>query len=233
MTHLFAPHLDLANHHANATNDDVKKVCEAVIRYGFNAAFVNPVHVARAASLLSGKAKVGTAISFPLGQDTVETKIAALKQAIAIGADELDIVPNIGSFLSEPNGNVFFQELKSLVSASREARGDVVVKCILETGYMTAEQIKKAATLIRDSGADFVKLCSGMGPRGASLDDVKLVRESVGNTVRIKAAGGIDTYEEAKTFLDAGAARIGSSKAVEIVTEKSQSPLQSPASISE
>ncbi|MBI4066270.1 deoxyribose-phosphate aldolase [Candidatus Gottesmanbacteria bacterium] len=204
--------LDLANHHADATAEDVKEVCANVLIYGFNGAFINPYYIALARKELGDRAKVGTALSFPLGQDTLEMKIFAAQQAIQLGADELDIVPNNTLLLSD--------EMRLIVDAARLLRSDIIIKFILETGYLTDEQIKRGAAAIVESGADFVKICSGMGPRGASVNDVRLVREAVGTApIRIKAAGGIDTLKEAQDFLAAGAQHIGTSHAVEIIKE--------------
>lgn len=218
MSHPIADKLDLANHHSNATVEDVQKLCKNVLDYGFNAAFVNPVHVALAHSLVAGKAKVGTVISFPLGQDTLAIKQAAIKDAVAAGADELDVVPNLGFLVEDPQGTTFGEEMKVLVATLRETADGKIIKFILETGYMSAEQITLGATLIKAAGADFVKLCSGMGPRGASVEDVRIVKAAIGSEFPVKAAGGIDTMEEVQAFLAAGVARMGTSKGVEIIT---------------
>lgn len=230
-----AAKLDLANHHASATPNDVIKLCREVILYGFNAAFVNPAYITLAKKELAGRAKVGTAISFPLGQDTVEAKIYAAKEAAALGADELDVVPNNGLLLTDDIPR-YTQEITSIIEAARAERPDIVVKFIIETGFFTGdirnnpllpsngkELIVQASQAIVASGADFVKICSGMGPRGASVEDLKLVREAVGNRVRIKVAGGIDTLAEAQEFFTAGADRIGTSKAVKIIQELQES----------
>lgn len=231
--HDLASHLDLANHHANATEKDVKKLCTDVITYGFNAAFVNPCYVALAQETLAGRAKVGTVISFPLGQDRLESKIASGIGAVNDGADELDIVPN-NALLLDQNLNTYQAQLTQIVSSIRTIRRDIIIKFILETGDLSPlptllpspqevnqgnERIKAGARCILESGADFVKICSGMGRRGASLEDVRLVKEAVGDKIRIKVAGGIDTIEEVKAFLDAGAQRIGTSKAMEIMEQ--------------
>lgn len=224
--------LDLANHHASATPADIKNICASVLKYGLNGAFVNPCYIALAKEELMGKAKVGTAFSFPLGQDTLEMKLFAARECISLGADELDIVPNNGLLLTEGgtsnvpaafDGGGFGQyreELLAIVQSAQMARPDIVVKFIIETGFLEEVLIKRAAEAIVASGADFVKICSGMGQRGASLDDLRLVKEAIGNApIKIKVAGGIDTIEEVRAFLSAGANRIGTSKAVEIMEQ--------------
>jgi deoxyribose-phosphate aldolase len=217
MPHPLAQYLDFASHHANATPADIEKLCAAVIEHGFHAAFVNPCYISFVRPRLT-KLKIGTVISFPLGQDTIAAKVAAVNEAVQLGADELDVVPNIGTFLAgDTNG--FTDEMKTIVDGARMVGTPVIVKFILDPGYcQSTEQIKQAAIAIQQSGADFVKIGSGMGPREPSVDDVKIVREAV-PTMKIKVAGGVDTYEEAKTFIDAGVTRIGTSHAIEIVSQ--------------
>jgi len=225
--------LDFANHRADATEEDIKTLCGTVLQYGFNSAFVNPTHVALARKLLEDKAKVGTVISFPLGQDVRDVKIHSIREAIQAGTDELDIVPDI-SRVKEEKYDLFKEELTALVAAAKSMRKDVVVKFIIETGLFVPEQflsldtpeiqkgkekIQKAALCIEQSGADFVKLCSGMAKRGVSVDDVTFIRTTVKPEMKIKGAGGIDTKEEALALLKAGANRLGTSHAVEIIKE--------------
>lgn len=227
--------LDYADHHADADGADIKKLCDTVLQYGFNSAFVNPVHVKPAKSYLGDKAKVGTVISFPLGQDIRDVKIHAIREAIRDGADELDTVPDI-SRLKEGNTGVFEEELRALVQAARSMRSDIVVKFIIETGLFLPEQflnldtpeirkgkdyVKTAALAVVASGADFVKICSGMGKRGVSVDDVTFIRSLVGPTMKIKGAGGVQTRTQALALFQAGANRLGTSKAPQIIDEVS------------
>ncbi|MBI3558971.1 hypothetical protein HY085_01115, partial [Candidatus Gottesmanbacteria bacterium] len=114
-------------------------------------------------------------------------------------------------------------EMKAVVQAAKSINSIIIIKFIPETGYLTEEEIKKTAEIMADSGADFFKTCSGLGPRGATVGDVRLVREAIGNKLKIKVAGGIETYEQAISFVNAGADRIGTSHAVEII-EKFQNP---------
>ena len=231
--HHLASHLDLANHHANATIKDIKHLCEQVVKYGFNGAFVNPCYVSLAKSFVGHQAKVGTVISFPLGQDTTEIKVSSSIQAVKDGADELDIVPNNSILISGVLDNSRTQ-LNAIVTSVRDINKETVIKFILETGDLSPlpeahptpeqvmqgnERIKTGARLVLESGADFVKICTGMGRRGPSLMDVALVKEVVSGKIKIKVAGGITTYTQAKAFLDAGVDRIGTSHAVEILKE--------------
>lgn len=211
-----AKYLDLANHHADASSEDVKELCKKVLEYGFHSAFVNPSFVPLAKESLGGKAAVGTVVSFPLGQDTKDAKIFLAKEAVGFGADELDVSMNVGLFKAGESGAVL-EEMKAVVVAAKSVKDTTVVKFIIETGYLAEEEIKRASELVFQSGADFVKTCSGWGPRGATVKDVEIIKNVVGNQIKIKAAGGIDTYEEAISFIEAGVSRIGTSKAVEIV----------------
>jgi len=210
-----ASFLDFANHHQEATPEDIKILCQKVKQYRFHSAFVNPCYVALAKDLLS-EGIVGTVISFPLGQDTRDIKILAAINAVRIGADELDVMMNVGLFKAGKQKEVL-EEMKAVIEAAKEIRSKVIVKFIIETGLLTDEEIKKASQLVLKSGADFLKICSGLGPRGASLKDVELVKGVVADKIRIKVAGGVDTYKEAIDFINKGVARIGTSHAVEII----------------
>lgn len=213
--------LDFANHHADATPDDIRTLCAQVVEYGFHTAFVNPVYVPLAKSLVGTRAKVGCVISFPLGGDATSVKMAAANRAVSDGADELDVVPNLGLYLSGDKQG-FLKDMADVVESARIFGKPVVVKFILDPGYFDAlpnkkEAMQEVAQFIQQSGADFVKIGSGMGPRGPSPEDVVTIKESVPD-MKIKVAGGIDTQQKAQKFIDAGVARIGTSHAIAIVT---------------
>lgn len=212
-----APYLDFANHSAQSTESQIKKLCRQVLKYGFNAAFVNPCWVSFARKQLGDQGRVGTVIAFPLGQETTETKIASALEAVKNGADEVDVSANVG-WLKAGKEDKYLAELTKLVKTVKEKRAEVIVKFIIEAHFLTEDEIKKAAYLVMRSGADFVKTTSGFGPRDAKIEYVRTIKSVVGNRVRIKAAGGISTAEQVKQYLAAGADRIGTSKAVEIVT---------------
>ena len=211
-----AKYLDFANHHPDATPEQIKKLCQNVVKFGFHSAFVNPCYIQLAKEYLEGKFPVGTVISFPLGQDTRDGKVLLAIETTRKGADELDVMMNVGLFKAGKYKEVL-EEMKAVNVAAKEIRRTVIVKFIIETGFLTNEEIKKASGLVLKSGADFIKTCSGWGPRGAKLEDVKLIREAVGDEIKIKVAGGIGTYPQAVDFINAGASRIGTSKAIEIV----------------
>ena len=209
--------LDLANHHPNSTQADIKNICEKVKEFGFNSAFVNPYFVSLAKEQ---GVRVGTVVSFPLGQELLRIKIASCLEAIAAGADELDISLNVG-LIKAGKWDESLEEMTKIVTAVKN-NSNTVIKFIPETGYLTADEIKKSAELILKSGADFFKTCSGLGPRGAEISDVRLVREAVGDKLKIKVAGGVETYEQAIAFINAGADMIGTSHAVEIIQKKAE-----------
>jgi deoxyribose-phosphate aldolase len=214
-----APYLDLANHHANATHADIETICTAVATNGFNAAFLNPFFVPFAKKMLNAHGKVGTVVSFPLGQDMLSIKIASAKAAAMAGADELDVMLNVAC-IKEAKWHDLLFAMTEIISTARTINSNIIVKFIPETGYLTSQEIKKMAELMVQAGADFFKTCSGMGPRGATLEDVRLIRAAVGSDIRIKVAGDITTYAQAISFIEAGADRIGTSKAVEICAEQ-------------
>lgn len=213
-----AGYLDFANHHQDSTPDQIRELCHKVRQFGFHAAFVNPYFIKLAREALRGKGVVGTVIAFPLGQETTSAKIFAAKEAIGNGAEELDVVMNVGMFKARQKEAVL-EEMRLIVASAKETKKEAVVKFIIETGLLTLEEIKAASELVLASGADFVKTSSGWGPRGATVQDVQLIREAVGQKIKIKVAGGVDTYQEAMAFIGASVDRIGTSHAVEILEE--------------
>ena len=212
----FASYLDFARHKANTTEKDVRELCLKTVEYKFNSSFVNPYYVKFAKSILNDQAKVGTVASFPLGQDVFSIKSAAIRQALVDGADEIDVVLNIG-FIKEHAWEKCYEEMSTLVKIVKDFDDTKIIKYIPEVGYLTEDEIKKVAELMVKSGVDFFKTCSGYGPRGSRLEDVTLIRSVIGNAIKIKVAGGISTYEQAREFIRMGADRIGTSLAVEII----------------
>lgn len=218
MSHSLAPHLDFANHRPDASESDIKLICTKVTEHSFNSAFMNPVwvEVVRGQHHFSGR--VGTIVAFSLGQDTPDIKVAAAKRYQADGADELDILLNI-SAIKAAHWDQVLQEMQALVEAVKSQNTATTVKLIPECGYLNEGEIKKCAELMVQAQADFFKTCTGMGPRGANLEDVRLIKEAVGDQIKIKVAGGVDTLEEAQSYLNAGVARMGTSHALTIIGE--------------
>ncbi len=213
-----AKYLDFANHHQDATLEQIKELCSLVRKHGFHSAFVNPYYLKEAKEYLDGKATLGTVVSFPLGQETKDIKLLSVIEAVNKGADELDVSMNVGLFKARKYDECF-QEMKAIVDMAKMRKTKVLVKFIIETGLLTDKEIQKASLLVLKSGADFIKTCSGMGPRGASLKDVDLIKRAVKDKIMIKVAGGVDTLEEAMGFIKKGVDRIGTSQAVKIINE--------------
>jgi len=212
-----AKYLDLANHHPDATEKDIRDLCQKVKKYGFHSAFVNPCYVSLVKQLID-KAVVGTVVAFPLGQETKDIKVLQAITALSKGADELDVSANIGLFKAGQQ-KLFLEELETIVGVVKDKKPKALVKFIIETGLLNENEIKEISQLVLKSGADFIKTSSGLGPRGASLQDVKIIKSVVGDKIKNKAAGGIDTLEEALDFIKEGVDRIGTSKADKIVDE--------------
>ena len=198
----------------DATEDDIKRICEEALTYGFATVCVNPCWVRLVHQMLKqSNVKTCTVIGFPLGANTSEVKTFEAKNAINDGAKELDMVINIGALKSKKYSEVK-QDIERIVEI---AAPSVTVKVILETSLLTDEEKKKAAIIAMEAGANFVKTSTGFGPGGATVYDVKLLKDVVGNRLGIKAAGGIRTYEKALQMISAGAIRIGTSSGVQIV----------------
>lgn len=215
----------------NSTEAEVRKLCEEAARYHFAAVCILPCHVRFAARALRGTdVKVATVVAFPFGAETTGVKAAAVRDAIVGGASEVDVVMNISKFLSGEFAYVA-EELASLngeVSAVAMNNGlnDVVLKVIIETGYLTDEMKRLAVQIVASSGADFVKTSTGFGPGGATLEDVSLLREEAPEGLSVKASGGIKTLEDAIEMLNAGASRLGTSGSVAIMEEAENGGLQ-------
>jgi len=197
----------------DATEKEIRKLCEEAAQYKFASVCVNPAYVPLAAKLLKGTGvKVCTVIGFPLGATTSTTKAIETRDAIANGADEIDMVINVGALKSGDDETVR-KDIQAVVDA---AKGRAIVKVILETALLTKEEKIKGCLLAKMAGADFVKTSTGFGPGGATVEDVALMRKTVGPEMGVKASGGIRTYEAAKAMIEAGATRIGASASVAI-----------------
>ena len=209
---------------ADATDRDVQKLCAEASQYHFATVCVLPHWVPLAAQELAGSdVKVCSVISFPHGADGIRAKTAAVEEAVQQGAGELDVVMNISAMLS---GEVMFvrNELRRLVHTARmhavnSGRGQVIVKVIIETCYLSNKFKRLACKVVETAGADFVKTSTGTGPKGATARDVELLRETLAEHVGVKASGGIRTYADVELMINAGAARIGTSAGVQIMQE--------------
>ncbi|MGB9780781.1 deoxyribose-phosphate aldolase [Caldanaerobacter sp.] len=203
----------------NATEEEIKKVCEEAKEYGFASVCINPCFVDLAYKMLKDTdVKVCTVIGFPLGANTVETKVYEAIEAVKKGAKEIDMVLNI-SMLKSGKYEYVKKEIEEVVKAAKSYDKDIAVKVILETCYLTDEEKIKACEFAKEAGADFVKTSTGFGTGGATVEDVRLMRKTVGENFGVKASGGIKSYEDAKAMIEAGANRIGASAGVKIVEE--------------
>ena len=210
-----AAYIDHTQLKAFASASQIETLCKEAAEYHFASVCVNPCHVAYAARLLKGTGvKVCTVIGFPLGANTPEVKAFETRNAIENGAQECDMVINIGA-LKDGNIDLVEKDIRAVV----EAANGTLVKVIIETCYLTDEEKVQACQAAARAGADFVKTSTGFGTGGATPQDVALMRASVPETVKVKAAGGVHNYQEALAVIDAGADRIGASAGIAIVNE--------------
>ena len=195
---------------AFAEDGQIEKLCNEAKEYHFASVCVNPCYVAKAAELLKGTGvNICTVIGFPLGANTPETKAFETKDAIAKGATEVDMVINVGALKSGRTDDVY-NDIKAVVDAAN----GTLTKVIIETCYLTDEEKVAVCKLAQKAGADFVKTSTGFGTGGANAHDVKLMKDTVGDTMKVKASGGMRTYEDVVPVLEAGADRLGVSASI-------------------
>lgn len=199
-----------------ATSEMVKKLCKEAKEHGFFSVCVNPYYVKLAKKeLKDSPVKVATVIGFPLGSTTKEVKAFESSEAIKNGADELDMVINIGALKAKDYSKVE-EDIKAVVEIAKK---EVFVKVIIETCLLNDEEKKKACEIAKKAGVDFVKTSTGFSTGGATEEDIKLMRKVVGQDLGVKASGGIRDYEVAKRMVEAGASRLGASSSVKIAEE--------------
>ena len=210
-----ARYIDHTNLKPYATRDDIKKLCDEAKKYGFYAVCVNPYRVKDAAEFLKGtNIKIASVVGFPLGATFTEVKVQEAIMAIRNGASEIDMVMNIGA-MKDGDYALVEEDIRKVVEAAHEMNAKV--KVIIETCYLTDEQKIKACEIAKRAGADFVKTSTGFGSAGAKIEDVELMRRTVGEEMGVKAAGGIHNAKEAIAMIKAGASRIGASRSVAII----------------
>ncbi|HTP89744.1 MAG TPA: deoxyribose-phosphate aldolase [Bryobacteraceae bacterium] len=198
-----------------ATHDQIVELCREAVEHGFASVCVNPYWVPLVAAELAGtEVKVCTVVGFPLGASASEIKVAEAACALRNGAQEIDMVINIGELIAGDVAAVS-RDIAEVVDVCH--RAGVIVKTILETSLLTDEQKVLACRLAVQAGADFVKTSTGFGPGGATVADVRLMRETVGPSVGVKASGGIRTIQDLEAMVAAGATRIGTSSGVSLV----------------
>ncbi len=201
---------------AEATTDKIKKLCEEAIEYNFKTVCINPSWVKLAHSLLKDSTVgITTVVGFPLGANATMAKVYEAKLAIEHGADEIDMVINIGR-LKDGQDEYVLNEIRKI----KEAIKGHVLKVIIENALLTKSEKITACEIVTKAGADFVKTSTGFSYNGATVEDVKLMRASSGEEVSIKAAGGVRNLADAEKMISAGATRIGTSAGIAIVTGK-------------
>ena len=202
-----AKYIDYTLLKATATPADIEKLCQEARQYGFFSVCVNSSYVPLAAQLLKGTdVKVCTVVGFPLGAMSTQGKLYETSTALTEGADEIDMVINLGLFLSGQIAKVLDE-----IALLKQETADKVLKVIIETCYLNDDQKRLASQICVDAGADFVKTSTGFGTGGATLADVQLIKEVVGDKAKIKASGGIRNRETALQYIDLGVSRIGAS----------------------
>ncbi|HSV73645.1 MAG TPA: deoxyribose-phosphate aldolase [Chthonomonadales bacterium] len=210
-----AGRIDHTNLRTDADRRAIEHLCAEAATWRFAGVVVFPHHVPLAATALRGAGvAVGTVVGFPHGASRIEAKRFEARDAVRVGASELDMVLNIGALLSDEL-DVVARDIRSVVEEGHA--GGALVKVILETCYLSDGQKRIAARLAADVGADYVKTSTGLGPGGATVYDVRLLCDAVSGRCRVKAAGGVRTAEDARAMIDAGADRIGTSAGVQIV----------------
>lgn len=200
----------------DATKEDILQLCKEAREYDFKSVCVQPYWIKTAKEALEGSdVLVCTVIGFPQGMNATAVKVFEAKQAIADGADEVDMVINIGAVKSGDFDTVY-EDIKAVVDAA----SDVTSKVIIEAVLLTDDEKVKVSQLSKEAGADFVKTSTGFAGGGATVSDVALMRQTVGPDMGVKASGGVRTYEDAMAFIDAGASRLGASNGVAIVDKQ-------------
>ena len=200
-----------------ATFEDIKIICDDACRFNTASVCIPPSFVKRASEYLSGRSKVCTVIGFPNGYNSSSVKCFETELALRDGADEIDMVINIGALKEKRFADVL-SEIKEIKSVC----GDKVLKVIIETCLLDREEKIRMCHIVTESGADFIKTSTGFSSGGATAEDISLFAENVGKNVKIKAAGGIKSFDDAERFISLGASRLGTSRLVSILKNNTQ-----------
>lgn len=202
---------------AFATWEDIRRLCDEAIEYHTASVCVPPSYVGRIHDTYGDKINICTVVGFPLGYSVTEAKLAEVRQALAEGCSEIDMVVNIGDVKSG-----LYEKVEREIRAVKEACGEHVLKVIVETCYLTEEEKIAMCRAVTEAGADYIKTSTGFGTGGATQEDVELFRKHIGPGVKIKAAGGISTLEDLERYLNLGCDRVGTSRAVGLVRDGDQ-----------
>lgn len=210
----------------NATKEDIVKLCKEAIEHKFKGVCVNSFYIPLIAELLEGEEPIPiSVVGFPFGATLSSSKAFEAKEAVSAGAEEIDMVINIGA-LKEKQYNLVYDDICAVVSECKPCP----VKVIIETCFLEKDEKIIACALAKVAGASFIKTSTGFGEGGAKIEDIALIRSIVGDNMQIKASGGIRTYQDALKMIEAGAKRIGSSNSVNIVLGKEEAKALSPKS---
>lgn len=208
-------HIDHTQLKPYATWEDIDKLCGEAVTYGTASVCIPPCYIRRVKEKYGRKLNICTVVGFPLGYSVTAAKVAETRQAIEDGASEIDMVVNISDV---KNGD--FSKVEQEIITLKQECGNLILKVIIETCYLTEEEKIALCRAVTNAGADYIKTSTGFGTGGATLPDVLLMKEHIGSAVRIKAAGGVNSKEDFEKFLEAGCSRIGSSSGVAMLTGK-------------
>ena len=208
-------HIDHTQLKAFAKWEDIEKLCDEAVVYQTASVCIPPTYIKRVHDKYQDRINICTVVGFPLGYSVTSAKVAEVEQALKDGCNEIDMVVNISDV---KNGD--YDKVEEEIRTLKKACGNHILKVIIETCYLTEDEKIAMCKAVTNAGADYIKTSTGFGTGGATLGDVKLFREHIGEAVRIKAAGGVSTREDFEAFLDAGCDRIGSSSGVALLTKK-------------
>lgn len=198
-----------------ATWNEIKAICDDAIQYKTASVCIPPSYVKKAKEYVGNKMKVCTVIGFPNGYNTTACKVFETKDAIENGADEIDMVINIGWVKDKE-----YEAVKNEIAELKKVCDTKILKVIIETCFLTQEEKIKMCQVVTEAGADFIKTSTGFGGAGATPEDVRLFSQNIGEQVKIKAAGGISTLEDAEKFIELGAERLGTSRIIKLVNNQ-------------
>ena len=207
-------HIDHTLLKAFSTWDQIKALCDDAVAYKTASVCIPPSFVKRAKETYGDALNVCTVIGFPLGYNTTAVKAFEVKEAIADGASEVDMVINIGALKDKD-----YDYVQNEIAELKKAAGDHILKVIVETCYLTEEEKVKVCELVTNAGADYIKTSTGFGTGGATIEDINLFKAHIGPSVKMKASGGVKTVDDLEMFLDAGCERIGTSSAIGLLKE--------------
>ncbi len=215
--HQIITHIDHTLLTAVSSWEEIQALCEEALAHHTASVCVPPSYIRRIADTYGKELTICTVIGFPLGYNTTAVKRFEMEQAIGDGADELDVVVNLGDV---KNGD--FQKITEEIRTLKEAAGNHIMKVIVETCYLTEEEKVQLCRCVTEGGADYIKTSTGFGTAGAKIEDIRLLKKHIGPKVKIKAAGGVKTREDLELFLKEGCDRIGSSSVLKLLNGESE-----------